>query len=822
MDNKIQSSKILVVGLLSCSILLNLFLVDQFMKDEGKLSWSREAAIEAEAVASISCSGHGRAFLDGSVLDGNYPICECNTCYEGPDCSQFSSLCVVDADGGNPLFLEPFWVKHAASSAVVVAGWHRMSYAYDSAATPLMSQELEKKIRKLHKLVGNAVSDNRFIVFGVGSTQLLAAAIYALSSNLSNPPAQIVASVPHYPVYQAQADMFRSVDFEFLGDPSLRKNTTDLSTEFIEIVTSPNNPDGQLNRPILQGSSAKTVYDHAYYWPHFTPIPAPADGDVMTFTLSKLTGHAGSRFGWALIKDEEVFKKMYMFITINSMGMSHDSQLRALKLLNVVLEGNGKEIHEFGYETMRKRWEVLRKTLSSSKRFSLQETPSHFCSFSQKVRELSPAFAWVKCEGEEEVDCTAMLLAGGIIGRGGSMFGAEKRYVRLSVLRSQDDFDILIQKLEALVSEEDGVGAKTIGNPMFLEPFWMKHAAESAIMVAGWHRMGYSYTDNTGISQELKKQIHKLHRVVGNAITDNRFMVFGAGSTQLLIAAVYALSSHNSTSPARIVASVPFYPVYELQPELFRSMDFKFEGDTSMWRNASDMDMNFIEFVTSPNNPDGLLKKELLTGSFVKTIHDHAYYWPHFSPITAPANEDFMIFTMSKLTGHAGSRFGWALIKDEGVYEKMYRFLELNSMGVSRDTQLRALKLLQLVLDGDGKELHEFGYETMRKRWEQLKITFSVSTHFSLQQTAPQYCTFFQKAREASPAYAWVTCEREEDKDCYAVLKAKGIKGRSGARFHADKRHVRLSLIKSQDDFNILIQKLENFISEENGTATAI
>lgn len=76
-----------------------------------------------------------------------------------------------------------------------------------------------------------------------------------------------------------------------------------------------------------------------------------------------------------------------------------------------------------------------------------------------------------------------------------------------------------------------------------------------------------------------------------------------------------------------------------------------------MWeKDASDS--TFIELVTSPNNPDGQLKKAVLQSPSVKTIHDLAYYWPHFTPIQAPADEDLMIFTLSKLTGHAGSRFG--------------------------------------------------------------------------------------------------------------------------------------------------------------------
>lgn len=87
-------------------------------------------------------------------------------------------------------------------------------------------------------------------------------------------------------------------------------------------------------------------------------------------------------------------------------------------------------------------------------------------------------------------------------------------------------------------------------------------------------------------------------------------------------------------------------------------MDFQFEGHTSLWENNSDSTLNLIEFVTSPNNPDGQLNKAVLHAPNVKVIHDHAYYWPQFTAIPAPSDEDIMIFTLSKLTGHAGSRFG--------------------------------------------------------------------------------------------------------------------------------------------------------------------
>lgn len=81
----------------------------------------------------------------------------------------------------------------------------------------------------------------------------------------------------------------------------------------------------------------------------------------------------------------------------------------------------------------------------------------------------------------------------------------------------------------------------------------------------------------------------------------------------------------------------------------------------------------------------------------------------------------------------------------------MIEYTGLNTMGVSRDAQLRALKLLKVVLEGRGREMFKFGYETMRDRWEKLRETLSISKRFSLQKIEPQHCNFFQKAREPSP-----------------------------------------------------------------------
>lgn len=102
----------------------------------------------------------------------------------------------------------------------------------------------------------------------------------------------------------------------------------------------------------------------------------------------------------------------------------------------------------------------------------------------------------------------------------------------------------------------------------------------------------------------------------------------------------------------------------------------------------------------------------------------------------------------------------WAVVKDEAVYQRIVLYMTLSEMGVSRDAQLRALKLLKVVLEeGEGNEIFEFAYQTMRKRWERLGQVISMSNRFSIQEIPPQFCTFFQKVRGPSPGDSHVNSE---------------------------------------------------------------
>lgn len=83
------------------------------------------------------------------------------------------------------------------------------------------------------------------------------------------------------------------------------------------------------------------------------------------------------------------------------------------------------------------------------------------------------------------------------------------------------------------------------------------------MVVSGWHRMSYSTSDGTFQSVELETQIRRLHSAVGNAVVDDKHVVFAAGSVQLINALVHALSpdANDASPPARVVATAPYYPV---------------------------------------------------------------------------------------------------------------------------------------------------------------------------------------------------------------------------------------------------------------------
>ncbi|TVU21625.1 hypothetical protein EJB05_31274, partial [Eragrostis curvula] len=362
---------------------------------------------------------------------------------------------VINLDHGDPTMFEAFWRETGDAAEIVIPGWQTMSYFSDvTNVCWFLEPGFDHEVRRLHRLVGNAAVDEGYhVLVGTGSTQLFMAALYALSPPGAGEPMSVVSTAPYYSSYPAVTDFLQSGLFRWAGDAN-----SFTGDSYIELVCSPNNPDGSIREAVLASESGKAVHDLAYYWPQYTPITKRFDHDIMLFTVSKSTGHAGTRIGWALVKDRAIAQKMTKFIELNTIGVSKDSQLRAAKVLKAVSDGyevaagakGAHRLFDFGRRKMVERWSMLREAAAASGIFSLPEETSGYCNFAGEMAATNPAFAWLRCDREDVDDCATFLRGHKILTRSGSQFGADPRYVRVSMLDRDDAYDIFIKRLASL------------------------------------------------------------------------------------------------------------------------------------------------------------------------------------------------------------------------------------------------------------------------------------------------------------------------------------------------------------------------------------
>ncbi|CAA0826689.1 Tryptophan aminotransferase-related protein 2 [Striga hermonthica] len=362
---------------------------------------------------------------------------------------------VIDLDHGDPTMYERYWQEMGDRTTVIIPGWKFISYFSDKRKLCwFLEPEFENAVIRLHKLVGNAVTDGRYMVVGTGSTQLFQAVLYALVSPNASEPTSVVSAAPFYSSYPLITDFLKSRLYKWAGDA----HKFDKNEPYIELVTSPNNPDGSSREAVVNRDKGLLIHDLAYYWPQYTSISSsPADHDIMLFTVSKSTGHAGTRLGWALVKDQEIAKKMTEFIVLSTIGVSKESQLRAAKVLQVLADSHGQKDHfkenepffYYSYNLMAKRWKQLREAVKNNKLFSLPDFPQNKCAFSGRTFSSQPAFAWLKCEGETE-DCEGFLRDHKILTRSGKHFGESAKYVRISILPRVEVFDQFIERLASI------------------------------------------------------------------------------------------------------------------------------------------------------------------------------------------------------------------------------------------------------------------------------------------------------------------------------------------------------------------------------------
>ncbi|XP_057948982.1 tryptophan aminotransferase-related protein 2-like isoform X7 [Malania oleifera] len=298
---------------------------------------------------------------------------------------------------------------------------------------------------------------------------------------------------------------------------------------------------------------------------------------------------------------------------------------------------------------------------------------------------------------------------------------------------------------------------------MLFESYWEEMGEKCSVVIPGWRSMSYfSNVDSLCwfLEPELADSIGRLHRAVGNAVTEDRHVVVGNGSLQLFQAALYALCSPGGPHPVSVVSAVPYYSSYPEVINLLQSRLYKWEGDAHAYNEEGP----YIELVTSPNNPDGFIREPVVKqgrggGPYEadagKLIHDLAYYWPHYSPITRRADYEIMLFTFSKCTGHAGSRIGYV-----GIGKR-----QRNSEKDDKVHRAKHNRSIKRVPTSSCKNLATF---------------------------------------------AWLKCNKEEIGDCAAFLREHKILTRNGNQFGTNAKYARVSMLDKEEAFNLFLERLSS------------
>jgi aspartate/methionine/tyrosine aminotransferase len=216
---------------------------------------------------------------------------------------------------------------------------------------------------------------------------------------------------------------------------------------------------------------------------------------------------------------------------------------------------------------------------------------------------------------------------------------------------------------------------------------------------------------------------------------------------------------------------------------------------------------DIVEVVTVPNNPDGEMRKPFFGGNGTDAwFHDIVYYWPSLSgndvfqlePISAPVS----LFSFTKLTGHAATRFGWALVENRTLAQAMVRWVSQVNIALSIESVYRASLLFEYLAGEGGDHFLNWMRAKMSERWTRLEAAVATQPLLSI------------RSRRLTQ-YAFIHVANSTDPDIRAACSVVGLNPVSGLDFGVP-NHMRFNLAEHEVTFvEILVRITQlNFTSE--------
>jgi len=306
---------------------------------------------------------------------------------------------------------------------------------------------------------------------------------------------------------------------------------------------------------------------------------------------------------------------------------------------------------------------------------------------------------------------------------------------------------------------------------------------------------GMPYNKNGPLSFVVET-IYKIHeKFHPGLIKPTTKIVIGSGASQLISCFFHINKKVKITSPYwfRIPVMSSMKNSELLLIEQLNNDSNHLDNDSNRLNNDF-----YTKLITYPNNPDGKLQ----TGERSSDWYDAVYLWPWYMEkdtyenalkqiTTAPKKA--MIFSLSKMTGHCGVRFGWALVDDEDLYNEICDYMEYESGGLGFDTQLKTEEIMSNVLDN--------------KNWEKALKQIEETLKYRKKQLL-EMCKLHKWQYDAAPGmFAWVSTD---DNSIFYKLNELNIKSTPGSKCGGFPNQIRLNLAVSTNTWKGFVKVLEN------------
>jgi len=395
---------------------------------------------------STPCNGNGNKFVlsESQVLGfyGMEPKCDCFDCYTGENCEIKEDIktCHVEADS-----VELDIVKSVLPmEPISFSNQFRIDYQSfkEIYNTTDFTYAVSQSIKDLHTAAGNVDFEGHTLIIGMGAHQLIQAAIFGLSPDRSV-TTNVYAAPPYWSKFQRMINSYQPA-YNFVNNYDDATDIMSKGEHIVDLITSPSNSGNLLaaDQQLIDVPSSQQIWDLVYYWPSSFADKSkivPLSEDIMIFSLAKLAGYSGHRFGWAWVKDKEVADAMSNYLSISTQSFPAAELVYGTTVIQMILDSLGTEMDFFKkiQEELMGRCKQMRKIFTDDGDKFKIKSPCGNMYILIKCMDVAPDES---CK-EKYFDPIALDVNGGV------EMGVTDNYIRIAIGYDQSHFDLILEKL---------------------------------------------------------------------------------------------------------------------------------------------------------------------------------------------------------------------------------------------------------------------------------------------------------------------------------------------------------------------------------------